>query len=137
MWACAVNPLSESLLRTLVKCSIPIWVALCFMGGSPRPASCKGLCTPSVGKLGSRPRACLNDLLRMPSMAVSCLSLNTSRCVAWYLDLRSCSIAIVLRLRLRLRFSQGSSKFLAVFSDVEEVLSEVEHRVYVNPKHFV
>jgi hypothetical protein len=109
VWACAVNPLSES--STLVKCSIPIWVALCFMGGSPRPASFKGLCTPSVGKLGSRPRACLNALLRMPSMVVSCLSLNTPRCVACYLDLRSCSIAIVLRLGLRLRLAKVLASF--------------------------
>jgi hypothetical protein len=37
--------------------------------------------------------ACLIALFRIPSMVVSCLSLKTPRCVAWYLDFSSCSIA--------------------------------------------
>ena len=41
-WACAVNPLSESLFMTLVRCSIPICVALSRMGGKPIPASFSG-----------------------------------------------------------------------------------------------
>ena len=61
-------------------------------GGRPRPGSFWDLCTPSMGKLGSRTRACLIALLRIPSMVVSCLSLNTPRCVAWYLDFRIYSI---------------------------------------------
>jgi hypothetical protein len=72
-------------------------MTLSRMGGRPRPASFWGLCTPSIGKLGSRPRACLIALLRIPSMGVSCLSLNTPRYVAWYLDFSSCSIASNLR----------------------------------------
>ena len=48
-------------------------------GGRPRPASFCGLCTPSMGKLGSRSRACLRVFLRIPYMVESCLSLNTPR----------------------------------------------------------
>ena len=71
-------------------------MALSRMGGMPRPASFNGLCTPSEGKFGRRPMACLIALFRIPSMVVSCLSLNTPRYVAWYLDFNSCSIDIVL-----------------------------------------
>ena len=70
-----------------VRCSIPIWVALCGISGRTRPASFNGRCTPSVGKSGRRFVACLITLLSMSSMVVSCLSLNTPRYVAWYLDL--------------------------------------------------
>jgi hypothetical protein len=66
------------------------------MGGRPMHASFRGLCTPSEGKFGRRPMACLIALFRIPSMVVSCLSFNTPRCVAWYLDFSSCSIAKVL-----------------------------------------
>ena len=38
-WAWAVNPLSESLFTTRVRCLIPMCVALSCMGGRPRPAS--------------------------------------------------------------------------------------------------
>jgi len=72
-------------------------VALSRMGDRPRPASFRGLCTPSVEKLGRRPRACLIALLRIPSMVVSCLLLDAPSCVAWYLDFSSCSIASYLR----------------------------------------
>ena len=94
-WACAwaVNPLSESLFMARVRCSIPICVALSLIGGRPMPASFSGFCTPSEGKFGRRPIACLIALFRIPSMVVSCLSLNTPRCVAWYLDFNSCSMA--------------------------------------------
>ena len=78
---------------TRVRCSIPICVALSRMGGRPIPASFRGFCMPSEGKFGRRPIACLIALFRIPSMVVSCLSLNTPRCVAWYLDFSSCSIA--------------------------------------------
>jgi len=77
------------------------------MGDKPMPASFRGLCTPSEGnKLGRRSRACLVVLLRIPSMVVSCLSLNTPRYVAWYLDFSSCYIAIDLRGGLSLRFAR-------------------------------
>ena len=68
-------------------------MSLSRMGGRPRPASFRGFCTPSEGKFGRRPMALLIALFRIPSMVVSCLSLNTPRCVAWYLDFSSWSIA--------------------------------------------
>ncbi len=77
----------------------------------PKPASFWGRCTPSVGKFGKRPTAHLIALLSMPSIVVRCPSLNTPRCVAWYLDLRSCSIASVLSGGLSLRFARA----LAIF----------------------
>jgi hypothetical protein len=80
-----------------VRCSLSVWVAASRVGGRPRPVSFKGRCTPSVGKLGRRFIAFLMFLLSMPSMVVICLSLNTPRGVAWYLDLRSCYTASVLR----------------------------------------
>ncbi len=63
-------------------------------------------------KLGRRPRACLIALLRIPSMVVSCLSLNTPRCVAWYLDYSSYSIASDFRGGLSLRFARALASFL-------------------------
>jgi len=81
-------------------------------GKRPRPVSFRVLCTPLVGKLGRRPRVCLIALLRMPSMVVSCLSLNTRRCVAWYLDFSNCSIAIDLRRGLSLHFARVLANFL-------------------------
>jgi len=74
--------------------------------------SFRGLCTPSVGKLGRRPRACLIALLRMPSMVVSCLSLNTPRCVAWCLYFSNCSIAIDFSGGLILRVARALANFL-------------------------
>ena len=96
VWEYVRYPLSVSLFILFRRCSIPIWVALSLMDGSPRPISLVGLCTPSVGKLWSMPVACLSALLRMRSISVSCGSVKTPRCVAWYLDLRSCSITRVL-----------------------------------------
>jgi hypothetical protein len=106
-----VNPLSESLFMTRVRCSIPICVALSHMGGRPSPASFRGFCTHSEGKFGRRPIAYLIALLRIPSMVVSCLSLNTLRCVVWYLDFRSCSIANVLSGGLSFRFASALARF--------------------------
>ena len=97
---------------TRVRCSIPICVALSRMGGRPRPASLRGFCMPSEGKFGSRPIACLIALLRIPSMVVSCLSLNTPRCVAWYLDFSSCSIANDLSGGLIFYFARALASFL-------------------------
>ncbi len=77
-----MNPLSESLFITSVRCSIPICVALSCMGGRPMLASFRGLCTPFEGKFGRRPMACLITLFKILSMVVSCLSLNKPRCVA-------------------------------------------------------
>jgi len=77
-----------------------------------KPASFRGLFTPSVGKLGRRPRAYLIALLRMPSMVVSCPSFKTQRCVAWYLDFIICSMAIDLREWLSLRFARVLANFL-------------------------
>ena len=111
-WAWAVNPLSVFLFMILMRCSIPIYVALSRIGERPRPASFRGLCTHSVGKLGRSPRACLIALLRMPSMVVSCLSLNTPRYAAWYFDFSNCYIASVLREGLSFRFARAFASFL-------------------------
>ena len=48
-------------------------------GGRPRPASLRGFVRLRRKKFGRRPMACLFALLSMPSMVVSCLSLNTPR----------------------------------------------------------
>jgi len=92
---------------TRVRCSIPICVALSRIGGRPRPASFRGICTPSEGKFGRRPMVCLIALFRISSMIVSCLSLSTPRCVAWYLDFSSCSIAIDLSEGLSFCFARA------------------------------
>ena len=105
------EPLSVSLLITRVRYSMPTCMALSRMGDRPKPASFRGLLTPSDGKLGRRPRACLIALLRISSMVVSCISLNTPRCVAWYLDFSSCSVAIDLRGGLSLRFARALASF--------------------------
>ena len=107
-----MNPLSVSLLMIRARCSIPICVNIFRIEGRPRPASFIGICTPSLEKLGRRPRACLIALLRMPSMVVSCLLLNTPRCVARYLDFSSCSAEYVLRDELSLRFAMAFAIFL-------------------------
>ncbi len=58
------------------------------------------------------PIAYLNALFRIPSMVVSCLSLKTPRCVAWYLDLSYCSIAGDLSGGLSFRFARALASFL-------------------------
>ena len=55
---------------------------------------------------------CLIALLRIPSMVVSCVSLKTSKCVAWYLDFSSCSIANDLSGGLSFRFARALTSFL-------------------------
>jgi len=95
------------------------------MGGKPNPASFRGRCTPSEGKFGRRPMACLIDWFRILSMVVSCLSLNTPRYVAWYLVFSSCSIASDLRGGMSFRFARALANFFYVFGDMEEVLSKV------------
>ena len=112
-------------------------MALSRMDGKPRPASFNGLCTPCVEKLGRRPMACRMALLSMPYMAVICLSLNTPRCVAWYLDFRGCSTTRGLRDGLILRLARAFASFFYIFSDVGEVFSEVHHGVDMDPQHLV
>ena len=111
-WAWAVKPLSEYLFTMRVRCSIPIWTDLSRIGGRPRLASFIGRCTSSMGKLGRRSMACRVALLSMSSMVVSCRSSNTPKCVAWYLDFRSCSTAGVLRDGLSLRLARVFAPFL-------------------------
>ncbi len=96
VWEYARYPLSVSLFMLMRRCSIPIWVALSLMDGSPRPISFVGLWTPSVVKLCIMPVARRSALLRMRSVSVSCKYVKTPRCVAWYLDLSSCYITRVL-----------------------------------------
>ena len=95
---------SVSLLMVRTRCSPPMWVALSLIEGRPSPSSFSGLCTSSLGKLGSRPIAWRMALFRMPFMVVSCRSLSTPRCVAWYLYLKSCFTARVLYGGLRFLF---------------------------------
>jgi hypothetical protein len=105
------EPPYVSLFITRVRRSISICAALSRIGERPKPANFRGRCTPSVGKFGRRPIACLIALLRMPSIFVSCLSLNIPRCVAWYLDLSSCSMASVLSGGLSLRLARAFASF--------------------------
>ena len=49
----------------------------------------------------------------IPSMVVSYLSLKNPRCVAWYLDFSSCSIANDLSGGLNFRFARALTSFLA------------------------
>ena len=56
--------------------------------------------------------ACLIALFRIPSMVVSCRSLNTPRCVAWYLYFSSCSIANDFRGGLSSRVARALASFL-------------------------
>ena len=49
-------------------------------------------------------------------------SLNTPRCVEWYLDFSSCSIAIDLSGGLSFIFARALTSFFNVLGDVEEVL---------------
>ena len=120
-----MNPLSDSVFMTRVRCSNPICVALFLMGGRPRPASLRGFCTPSECKFGRRPIACLIALFTIPSMVVSCLLLNTPRCVAWCLDFSSCYIANDLSGGLSFWFAGALASFFNVLGDVEEVFSEI------------
>ena len=69
--------------------------------------------------------ACRIALFKIPFMVVSCFSLNTPRCVAWYLDFSSCSMANDLRGGLSFRLARALASFFDVLSDVEEVFSEV------------
>ncbi len=87
-------------------------MALSCIGARPRSASFRGLCTPSKGKFGRRPMACLIALFKIPCMVVSFLSLNTPRCVAWYLDFSSCSIAKDLSGGLSFLFARVLANFL-------------------------
>ena len=87
-------------------------MALSRIEGRPRPDSFSGLYTPSLKKLGRRPKACLVVLSMMPSMIVSCLSLDTSGCVAWCFDSSRCSTYSVLRDGLSLRFARAFASFL-------------------------
>ena len=91
---------------------MPIWLNLPRIGGRPRPAYFSGRCTPSVGKSERRFIACFMALLSMPSMVVSCPSLNIPRCVAWYLDFRSCSTASIFLGGLSLRLARVLASLL-------------------------
>ena len=92
VWAYDMYPLSVGLLMTSAMCSMPIWVALSFIGAYPSPISLVGLCIASAGKLGIRPSVFLAALLRILSTCSNCLSVKMPRWVAWYFDLSSCSI---------------------------------------------
>ncbi len=78
-------------------CSMPIFVALSFIGAYPSPISLV-VCIAFVGKLGVIPSAFLAALLRSVSIVFSCLSVKIYRWVAWCFDLSSWSITSFLRL---------------------------------------
>jgi len=80
-------PLFVGLFRISVICSIPICVALSFIGAYPRPISVVCLCTASVKQLGIRPSAFLATLLRSLSIVSSCLSVNIPKWMVWYFHL--------------------------------------------------
>jgi hypothetical protein len=82
-------PMHVGLLMMFVMCSIPICVALSFIGAYPRPISLVDVWIASVRKLGISPRAFLAALLRILSIVSSYLSVKMPRWVAWYLDLSS------------------------------------------------
>ena len=107
-WASTVNPLSVSLFITRVRCSIPICVALFPLGLPLSGVVVRPQWGNWVGSLGLVSMLCL----RMPSTVVSCLLLNTPRCVAWYSDFSNCSMAIDLRGGLSLRFARALANFL-------------------------
>ena len=89
-------PLSVGLYRISVICSISICVALSFIGAYPRSISVVCLCFASVGKLGIKPSECLAALLRSLSIVSICLSVNMPKWVAWYFDLSSWSIWVIV-----------------------------------------
>ena len=107
-WASTVNPLSVSLFITRVRCSIPICVALFPLGLPLSGVVVRPQWGNWVGSLGLVSMLCL----RMPSTVVSCLLLNTPRCVAWYSDFSNCSMAIALRGGLSLRFDWALANLL-------------------------
>ena len=92
-------PLSVvGLLTIYVMYSMPICVALSFIGAYPRLISLFGLCIASVGKLGISPSAFLAALLGILSIASSFLSMKIPMWVAWYLGLSSWPITVFFRL---------------------------------------
>ena len=95
-----------------VMCSMPIWVAMSFIGAYPSPIFLVGLCIASVGKLGVRPSAFLAALLRILSICSNCLSVKMPRWVAWYFDLSSCLITSFLRSGDSSLFVRASASFI-------------------------
>ena len=64
-------------------------------------------------------------LLSMPSIVVSCRSLNTPRYVAGHLDFSSCSPAGVLRGGLGLSLASAFVSSFYIFGDADEMFSKV------------
>ena len=73
----------------LIRCSIPIRVALFLSGSYYSFISFVGLCIASVGKLSVRPSAFLAALSSILPIVFSCESVKIPIWVAWYLDLSS------------------------------------------------
>ena len=108
-----LSPCLRSLCRLSVLIDSRILVDLALMGGSPRPISVGGRCTPSVGKLERISIACcLVALFIIPSMLVCYRSLKTLRYVAGYWDLRMCSTTRVLYVGLSFRLVSALANFL-------------------------
>ena len=107
-----MHPLSVGLLMISMMCSMPIWIALSFIGAYPSPISLVGLCIAYVGKLGIRPSAFLAALLRILSICSNCLSVKMTRWVSWYFDLSSYSITSFLRPGDSSLFARALASFL-------------------------
>ena len=75
------------------------------------PISLGSCCTHVVGQLDSRPDDCLVTILSIPLMVASCRSLKTSRCVAWYLELRGYPTTCVLYVGLGFLFARALASF--------------------------
>jgi len=72
IWVWANHPLSVGLLMIFDMCSMPICVALSFIGAYPRPIYFVASCIASVGKLGVSLGAFLAALLKILSIVPSC-----------------------------------------------------------------
>jgi len=66
-----MHPLFEGLWMISMMCSMPIYVALSFIGAYPMHISLVGVCIASVGKLGISPSSFLTALLRILSIVSS------------------------------------------------------------------
>ena len=78
----AMCPLSVGLLEVLIRCSVPIAVALLKIGSRPKPSSAVGLWIASVGKPGVTPNDWRATLFSILSMFNSCACVKIPRCVA-------------------------------------------------------
>ena len=77
----AMCPLSVALFEVLMRCSVPITVALLIMGSRPKPSSVVGLWIASVEKPGVTPNDWRAALFMILSIFMSCVRVKIPRCV--------------------------------------------------------